>query len=177
LSNPFVYPNFRQAMTPEIARALAVERKNLSSDAANNARMLLISQKKDPVGEWIKLLEDRAWPDKATVAWELAALEDSRALQPLVGCLRRARESCLTPDPPAIERCLEAVAAIGGDEAIRELIGLLTVSFGRAKNDYLNDKGLHRIIAAHLIELTGESFGVDAKAWRKWFEAGKPRSN
>jgi hypothetical protein len=32
-------------------------------------------------------------------------------------------------------------------------------------------EGYRRIIAAHLIEITGESFGTDSAAWRKWSES------
>lgn len=37
----------------------------------------------------------------------------------------------------------------------------------------MDDAALHREVAAHLIELTGESFGVDGAAWDKWFAARK----
>jgi hypothetical protein len=64
-----------------------------------------------------------------------------------------------------------SIASAGGDEALRAMIGLLKVDFGRAHADSMKDDGLHRIIAAHLIDMTGESFGTDADAWTKWLDS------
>ena len=64
---------------------------------------------------------------------------------------------------------MEAIANTGSEEAVAELISLLPVDLSRF-GSYIDREGFRRIVAAHLIELTGESFGTDAAAWQKWYE-------
>jgi hypothetical protein len=47
------------------------------------------------------------------------------------------------------------------------LIELLPTDLSRF-GGYVDRDGLQRIVAAHLIELTGESFGTNVEAWRNW---------
>ena len=176
MADGFVYMDFRKAMTPELAAALVADLPNLSGEALIHARMLLALSAKDPAKEVISLLNDPKWTDKSLAAWELERLKDPRALDPLVHALRGAPKGFFKSDSTfgsatGITNALDAVAAIGSKQAIDALIGFLNAPFGRAKEDYMNDAGIHRIIAAHLIELTGECFGVDAEAWRKWFQS------
>jgi hypothetical protein len=117
-------------------------------------------------------LEDPQWPNQRTVLWMLVDFKDPRMLQPLARCLRRTKDGYFKSELE-ITRSIDAIAGIGGDAAIAELIRLLSVDFGRAQADYMDDAALHREVAAHLIELTGESFGVDGAAWDKWFAAWK----
>lgn len=179
LSADFVYSDFRRAMTPEIAKALAAELDNLTGESLPLAKLLIASQANDPVGEYIRLLDDPKWPDRFTIVWELGERKDPRIPEALLRALRRARDGFFASDSEiktgcAITNCIEGIANNGGDPAISELIGLLSAQFGRAKAEYLDDAALHRIVAAHLINLTGESFGVDAAAWKKWFDSREP---
>ncbi len=176
LGASFVDSDFRENMSPEIARALAKELETLKGEALTVARVLLACQDEDPSGTLVKLLEDPAWTGKAYVVWALQDFKDPKALAPLARTLRQVKRGVFKADSElvvgqAIINCLDAIAAIGSDAAISELISLLGVSFGREKEDYMNDAGVRRIVAAHLINLTGESFGIDEKAWRKWFNS------
>ena len=59
------------------------------------------------------------------------------------------------------------IAAADTKEAATTLIALFDDDLTRFSKTY--DRGAyHRIIAAHLIDMAGESFGTDATAWRKW---------
>jgi hypothetical protein len=163
---------FSEGLTPAIVEALRAELGTLKGEAATTARVLVASQAPDAVGELLKLLEDPQWPNQRTVLWMLVDFKDPRMLEPLARCLRRAKDGYFKSELE-ITRSIDAIAGIGGDAAIAELIRLLSVDFGRAQADYMDDATLHREVAAHLIELTGESFGVDGAAWDKWFAAWK----
>lgn len=173
-----VYDEFREAMSPAMVEALRAELDNLNDESLTYAKMLIAGQTPNAVEEWIKLLEDRKWSDKNVVTWELAQLKDSRSLLPIARCLRQAKdgyfrtESEFIPATP-ITHCLDAIAGMGGDDATEELIKLMSVEFGRAKGNYPDDSDLHFYAAVALIELTGESFGMDASAWSRWGAARK----
>jgi hypothetical protein len=68
---------------------------------------------------------------------------------------------------------LDAIARPGSEEAVKELIGLLSVDLARFGSDAerVPLQKLKDAVATHLIELTGESFGTDAETWRKWHES------
>ena len=53
---------------------------------------------------------------------------------------------------------------------IRELIELLPTDLARFGGD-LSREEWQLIVAAHLIELTGESFATDVEEWRAWQRA------
>ncbi len=172
LGNSQVSYEFREGITPAIVEALRAELGTLKGEAATTATVLIASQAPDAVGELLKLLEDPQWPDRRTVLWVLIDFKDPRMLEPLARCLRRAKDGYFKSELE-ITRSIDAIAGIGGDAAIAELIRLLSVDFGRAQADYMDDAALHREVAEHLNGLTGESFGVDGAAWDKWFAARK----
>ena len=64
-------------------------------------------------------------------------------------------------------RINEAIANAGTKDAVADLIDLLSVDLTRFSKSY-DREGYRRIIAARLIGITGESFGTDTAAWRKW---------
>ena len=68
-----------------------------------------------------------------------------------------------------VELALAAIAVPDSKAAVAELIGLLSVDLSRF-GTHLDREGWRRAVAAYLIELTGESFGTDADAWRRWNE-------
>jgi hypothetical protein len=140
---------------------------------------------KDPTPALLALLANPEWTDKNLVLFELARLADPRAVATVARVLRDSPKNYFSVDPQpqhhnttAIEHGLDAIAHTGTAEARRELIGLLGVDLARFGSyvdragfqigSYVDRAGFQRIVAAHLIELTGESFGVDADAWRKW---------
>jgi HEAT repeat protein len=150
----------------------------MSDKARTNARMLLILAEKDPVPALIKLLDDPDWKEKTLAMYELARLKDPRAIAPVARHLREAPtdyfhlEGEMAPTVAvavAVEHSLEAIANPGTKESVTELIGLLGVDLSRF-GAYIDRAGFQRIIAAYLIEISGESFGVDAAAWGRWEE-------
>ena len=121
------------------------------------------------------MLEDPDWKNKELVLDELARLRDRRAVGPVARILREAPRGYFNTDATATCDCvvwvgLRAIAKAGTPQAIRELIELLRVDLSRFGTD-TDRNGFQRFVAVHLIELTGESFGVDADAWRTWQRA------
>ena len=73
-------------------------------------------------------------------------------------------------DAEFVSHGLDAIAHTGTAAAIRELIELLPVDLARF-GGYMDRQEWQLIVAAHLIELTGESFGTDVEKWRTWQQA------
>ncbi|WP_298869425.1 hypothetical protein [uncultured Gimesia sp.] len=196
--NGFVYMDFRDLSSPEVLASLSPLLPKLTGESKSNVQMLLVLGEKDPVPALIALLNDRKYPDKNLVLFELARIADDRAIKPVARILREAdkdyfkidftlvikgiapkqtSESFSAPiltnanaSYTGIRHALEALAKTHKRSAVQELIDLLGVDLGRFGGD--TDKaGFQRIIAAHLIEMTGESFGVDQIGWRKWERA------
>lgn len=167
---------FRDGLKPEFVKALQGIVEDLEPELRRNVRLLLIHHSADPVSQLLPLLNDPEWPEKSTLLWELAKFKDPRVIQPVLSFLPKVKDGILPKDDGlrtayALENAFTTIASAGGDDAVRALIGLLNMDFGRAKADYMTNDGLRRIIAARLIELTGESFGVDAEAWTRWLES------
>jgi hypothetical protein len=192
LEDSSAYMDFREHLTPQMLKALESNLGRVSTKAKTNIEMLLILGQKDPLPSLIARLDDAKWKDKNFVMYELARLADPRAVAPVATKLRDAPADYFQFDPEresrsesgkattafdpdslaagmAVQHAIEAIAATESKEAVAELIRLLNVDLGRF-GGYIHREGFRRIIAEHLIELTGESFGVDADAWRKWHE-------
>ena len=167
---------FRQGLTPKFVKALEAMSGDLEPEVRRNVRLLRIHHSADPVGKLLPLLNDPEWPDKSALLWELAKFKDSRVIQPVLAFLPKVQNGILPESDDlrtayALENAFTTIASAGGDNAVRALISLLKMDFGRANADYMTNDGLHRIIAARLIEITGESFGADAEAWTQWLES------
>jgi hypothetical protein len=185
LDDSFVYMTVRDRLSPPIVEALKSQIGALTGKQRTHAQMLIILGEKDPVPSVIGLLDDPQWQDKNLALFELARLRDRRCVAPVARILREAAKDYFRDTEgllPAIgiEHGLEVIAGAGSKEAVSELIGLLSVDLGRF-GGYIDREGYRRIIAAHLIELTGESFGLDADAWRRWWNQqtndGAPRAS
>lgn len=174
LEESFVYMDFRGHLSSPIVEALRSNMGRMSEKAQVHAKMLLILAGKDPVAGIIKLLDEPEWKDKNLALFELARLRDRRAVAPIARILHKTPAGYFHADSEleagmAVQHALEAIANAESREAVSTLIGLLPVDLSRF-GTYIDRDGFRRIIAAHLIELTGESFGSDADAWRKWNE-------
>jgi hypothetical protein len=102
-------------------------------------------------------------------------LGDARAVAPVARFLRGAPKTAVKDDNGlsavnTVEHALDAVAHAGTSDAIRELIELLPIDLARFGGD-LSREEWQLIVAAHLIELTGESFATDVEEWRAWKRA------
>ncbi len=175
LENDFVYMDIRDVSSLEVLDALKLHLPKLTGKSKSNAQMLLILGNKDPIPELLSLLNDPEFPDKTVVAFELARLADVRVASPLAQVLRECPEDYFVGNTDVnasagIMHALEAIAATHSRNAVRELIDLLETDLGRL-GGYIDRQGYQRIVAAHLIEITGESFGIEQTAWRKWESA------
>jgi hypothetical protein len=170
----FVYMDLRAHLRPEVLAQLRPLVDKAEGKSKTQIQTLLILGERDPIPGLIACLEDPEWTDKNLVLFELARLADPRAV-PVIGKILRTSPGNFFQqnlDPAfqatnAIEHGLNAMARTGTAEAIQELILLLQVDLARF-GSYIDRAGLQRIVAAHLIELTGESFGVDFAGWQKW---------
>jgi len=167
---------FREGLTPEFAVALDKMADGLAPADRLSVRRMLVLREPNPVGKLLALLNDAEWTDKSGVVWELSHFKDKRVIQPLLVFLIKLKGGAFAKEDDlrtsyAIQHAISAISAAGGDEAISALVSLLSMDFGRAGASYMNDEGLHRIVAAKLINMTGESFGLDAEAWTRWLES------
>jgi hypothetical protein len=175
LKEGFVYMDFRDLSSREVLAALKPKASQLTGETKSHVELLLILGEEDPVPALLSLLNDAKFPDKNLLLFELARIADSRAVSPVARVLREAPKDYFGNDSElsvtaGIEHALEALAKTRTRDAVRELIELVGVDLGRF-GGYIDQAGLQRIIAAHLIEITGESFGVDQAGWRTWEKA------
>jgi hypothetical protein len=166
LENDRIYMTFRKNSSSGVIAALRPLIPEMTGQSRENAQMLVTLNAPDPVPALIALLEDAAWKGKNLAMFELARLRDPRAVMPVSRILRSASRDYFDA-PIAVEHALEAITNARTAESIDQLIELLPVDLARF-GKYIDRAGLQRIVAAHLIELTGESFGVDEPAWRAW---------
>jgi hypothetical protein len=149
---------------------------DLLPKAQRDLQMILIQREADPVAKLLRLLEDPAWDEKPGILMALREAKDPRVVKPLLDFLAKVKDGALPHENDlltahALQNAFAAIASVGNEEAMRALASLLRMDFGRAEADYMNNDGLHRVIAAELIDITGESFGTDAEAWMKWIES------
>ncbi len=175
LGDGFVYMDFRDQLSPEIVDQLKARLDQLEGEARTNAQMLIALGENDAVPALMKMLDDPGWIDKNIVLYELARLGDARAVAPVARFLREAPKAAVKDDNGlsavnTVEHALDAVAHAGTSDAIRELIELLPTDLARFGGD-LSREEWQLIVAAHLIELTGESFATDVEEWRAWQRA------
>lgn len=175
LSESFVYMDFRDQLSPEIVAQLQARMNRFKGPAHMHAQMLVALGQDDPVAELVKRVRDPSWTDKNLVFFELARLGDPRAIAPIARFLHDAPKDAVKDDRSlyatnTVSHALQAIAHAGTAEAIRELIELLPVDLSRF-GGYIERPGWQRVVAAHLIELTGESFGTDVEKWRRWQRA------
>lgn len=177
LESGFVYMDVRSQLTPEVLPQLQSMAQRAKGKQKAQLEMLLILAEKDPIPRLIACLNDSKWIDKNLVLFEMARLKDPRPVRVVGKILREAPATYFREnrDPAfeatvAINHGLDAIASTGTADAIQELILLLKVDLARF-GSYIDRAGLQTIVATHLIELTGESFGVDAEAWQKWRDA------
>ena len=162
----------QEGMSPEIAAALRAELPTLDGNAAANIRFLLLLQHPDPVPELITIAQDNTNLLTAEALEELLKRKDPRALPLYASLLNRARNGNFK-DTYEIRRIFDGIANIGDDDALAEFIRVLAMPLGQAGKEFIDDNALHRLAAEHLINLTGESFGIDAPAWENWFKSRK----
>ena len=172
LEDGFVYMDFRDHSSSEVNDALRSVVANLKGEAYVHARMLITLSAKDPIPELIAMLEDPKWNGKTRTISELSRLHDPRTLGPVIRILRESPADYFGTGSKliqgiAVKNSLEAIAKSESPQAVNELIELFAVDLSRFET-YIDREGYRRLIAAHLIELTGESFGTDAAAWQAW---------
>ncbi|MHC5538984.1 HEAT repeat domain-containing protein [Singulisphaera rosea] len=197
MKDGFFYLSMRRHLSPEVVRALEAHLPTLSGRAKYHAEVLVVLSRRDPVPALLKRLDDPSWPDKNLVLFELARLADPRVIAPLARILRTASPDFFHVDlqriaeeagedggaeavddeyaksvrmriaTSSVEHALEAIAHAKTPEAIRTLIELFPIDLARF-GTYVDREDFKNGIAAHLIDLTGESFGVDPNAWRDW---------
>lgn len=175
LDGSFVYADLRDHLTPDVVALLRPLVEKATGEAQTNLRLLLELGSKDPTAALLKLLADPTWKARNLIVYELAGTGDPRVVAPVAKILREGPADFFGTDDgstgaAAMNNSLDAIAHTGTAEAIAALIELLDVDLDRF-GTYHDQAGLQRIVAAHLIELTGESFGTDAAAWRRWRDA------
>ncbi len=168
------YGDLESALTPKIKKELEKALPKVKSiGKRNEIRMALCLSEKDPVPALIGLINDPTFTNKNFIFYELAPFKDPRIVAPTLKMLKNAPDDywkkSLAPFP--LTSALEALGQQGSREAFAALIELLPEKLDRfGDSDFIDRDGWRRIIAAHLIELSGESFGIDAKKWQTWLD-------
>ncbi|MFO0906123.1 MAG: hypothetical protein U0939_24155 [Pirellulales bacterium] len=168
------YHGLRDANRIELVDALKAIESDANDEVREITRLLAILLEPDPIPELIRQLDAPRGIRKSLVMLELRRYADSRAVKSLARLLREAPPDYFRQErldryetSNAIENALEAIAFTGTSEAIHELTRLFEADFSRFGSD-LDNADYGRLVAEHLIELTGESFGLDVAAWKKW---------
>ncbi len=168
------YGDLKSHLTPEIKEELEKALPNVSSTGKRSEiRMALCLAEDDPVPALIELINDPTFTNKNFIFYTLAPLKDPRIVAPTLETLKNAPddywEKSLAPFP--LQSALEALGQLGNREAFAALIELLPEKLDRfCDSEFIDRDGWRRIIAAHLIELSGESFGTDAQKWQNWLD-------
>ena len=172
--NDHFYSDLKSALTPEIVDDLKKALPKIESiRKRNEIRMALCLAKDDPVPALIVLIDDPTFTNKNFVFYTLAPLKDPRMVAPTLEMLKTAPddywEKSLAPFP--LESALDALGELGSREAFAALIELLPEKLDRfCDSEFMDRDSWRRIIAAHLIELSGESFGTNAQEWQTWLD-------
>ena len=158
-------------MKDELEKALP---KVKSIRKRNEIRMALCLAEKDPIPGLIALINDPTFTNKNFIFYTLAPLRDPRMVAPTLKMLKTAPddywEKSLAPFP--LRSALDALGQQGSREAFAALIELLPEKLDRFEDsEFIDRDGWRRIIAGHLIELSGESFETDAKKWKTWLDS------
>ena len=166
----------RDDLTARQLKSLEQLLPDLLPEAEQTLRLQLIRRGPASAAELLRLLADPDWEKKSSILFALRDAKDPRIIKPLLDFLATVKDGALPQEDDlatcgALENAFAAIASLGNEEALRALAGLLRMDFGRVEDDYMTNDGLHRIIAADLINITGESFGTDAQAWIKWIES------
>ncbi len=176
LEDGFVYIEFRDHSSPEAVASLKPFVNSLDGDARAHAEMLITLLHKDPVAQLLLMLDDPKRTDQYLIVSELARIGDARAIIPLAKVLRTAPDNFFNRRPIlnsslrngyAVTNALRAISRPATAQSIHQLIELLPADLSRF-GGYIKRKGCQRMIASHLIELTGESFGIDNNKWSAW---------
>lgn len=166
----------RDDLTAPQLKSLEQLLPDLLPEAEQTLRPQLIRRGPEPATELLRLLADPKWEKKSGILFALRGTKDPRIIKPLLDFLATVKDGALPQEDDlatcgALKHSFAAIASVGNEEALRALADLLRMDFGRVEDNYMNNDGLHRLIAAELINLTGESFGTDAEAWMKWIES------
>ncbi len=173
LESGYVYRVFHDQLSAELIVKLQSCIPRLTGVAKEKARILVVLGERDPVPTLIAMLKNSDWKNRKPVLDALARLKDRRAAAPVARILRKAPDNYFSADHTrfsdgAVQSALRAIARSKSPQAVGELIELLPVNLARFSTR--SDRaGIQRTVAIHLIRLTGESFGVDAVAWRTWY--------
>ena len=169
------YGDLKSALTPEMKDELEKALPKVKSiRKRNEIRMALCLAEKDPIPGLIALINDPTFTNKNFIFYTLAPLRDPRMVAPTLKMLKTAPddywEKSLAPFP--LRSALDALGQQGSREAFAALIELLPEKLDRFEDsEFIDRDGWRRIIAGHLIELSGESFETDAKKWKTWLDS------
>lgn len=178
LGDWWIFAKFREYPSPEVLQALREWSATLPEGSRRSADLLFAMTEPDPVPKLLEML-DSPGADKPRLIAQLSLMDDPRAALPVLRILRNAPDNFFIGAGSlnshllansGVENALEIISHSSDPQAIAELIRLLEADLSRF-GTYSKGDELRSLVAATLIEMTGESFGVDAAAWRKWSES------
>jgi hypothetical protein len=162
-------------LTPELIEQLKARESQVGSSSKLVIQGLLICSQEDPVPDLIRLLKSPAYPRKNWVVQKMISLKDGRCAAAVAAILKTSPDDIFEDRIGyGFENAIRVIGSADTPESTSALIDLLDADLSRFTGTIFDHAGCQRLIAAELINSTGESFGTDAAAWRKWFNA-RPR--
>jgi hypothetical protein len=169
LDNRGVRRLFQENLTPELAALVKKNWDKVPEEGRDDMREILTAAEKDPVAALLALAADPAFKDRSGALWELRRYKDPRVLGAVRKIFREGKaETFGEKGESGIRAMIDLVEAADNDEAVGLLIEMLETDWGRFGKE-VDKEAMKRHVAGALIGMTGESWGLDAAAWRKWY--------
>jgi len=176
IAEDFWYATFRDHAGKEVLAEIRRRLPTLAPAQTFEVEMLLAHHSLDAVDKLIARMQAQSTPAKqlSRLCWELGHVDGgSKGAVAAARFLKKRVTENQRPvevDGFQIQSVLRFVGTSSDLAAVTAMVDLLEADFSRVATEYVSAKGMRNCVAAQLAEMTGESFGVDAKAWRTWIE-------
>ena len=167
---------------PRMEAALREKLPLLEGETRSEVEWLMIQRSADPAAEIVRRLEDPTTPlDQFNrIQWEARLLDNPE--QTHLAVSRFVSERVLPSNSKEVVTARQLMYAIElmseshDRKVVARMIDLLEADFKAWVGDYATELEFKNLIAGRLVEMTGESFGLSATEWRKWFSTEQPDS-
>lgn len=174
LSESFWYTTFRDGAGPAVLAAIRKVLPELKDEVRHEAQMLLVHHAADAANQLIARISAPTMvvARLSRICWELSDVEGGeRGALPVARFFRqRLLTGAAVPGVDAfqVRSIIRFLGRSSDPLVVAEMIELLDANFDGVASQYVSAQGMRNCVSAQLAEMTGESFGRDAKSWREW---------